>query len=206
MVVVMVMCSRLCANPYSIKDVFDFIDKMNPEENDRYADLVRDLGLTQAQLVEAAHFTNDKYPDITLDFEVEDADELRAGEPMTLKIKLEREGGDEDEDDEADDDEEEDKADETEEDLSVHAPFFPGRRLERWWLVVGEERTKSLLAIKRTFVGRKPVELRLAVELPEPGEHTLKLYLMSDSYVGVDQDPTFTVTVAEGMEEDSESE
>ncbi|EFX00969.1 pre-mRNA splicing factor [Grosmannia clavigera kw1407] len=173
--------------PEVIKDVFDFIDKMNPEENKQYADLVRDLGLTQAQLVEAAHFTNDKYPDITLDFEVEDADELRAGEPMTLKIKLEREGGDES-------DEEDEAEAETDDDLSVHAPFFPGRRLERWWLVVGEERTKSLLAIKRTFVGRrKPVELRLPVELPEPGEHTFKLYLMSDSYVGVDQDPSFTV-------------
>jgi len=34
----------------------------------------------------------------------------------------------------------------------------------------------------------------------------LKLFLMSDSYVGVDQDPSFAVTVAEGMEEDEEEE
>jgi pre-mRNA-splicing helicase BRR2 len=30
--------------------------------------------------------------------------------------------------------------------------------------------------------------------------------LMSDSYVGVDQDPSFNVTVAEGMDEDEEDD
>ncbi len=42
--------------------------------------------------------------------------------------------------------------------------------------------------------------------MPTPGEHELKLFLMSDSYVGVDQDPSFRVTVAEGMDEDDEDE
>ncbi|OAA63683.1 pre-mRNA splicing factor [Niveomyces insectorum RCEF 264] len=182
---------------YGIKDIFDFIDKMNPEENPQYASLVKDLGLTQAQLVEAAHFTNEKYPDVSLEFEVEDADDLRAGEPMMLKIKLEREGVDDD-----DDNEEDNKAF----DDSVHCPFFPGKRLERWWLVVGEERTKALLAVRRVTIGRTAQQVRMPVELPEAGEHTFKLYLMSDSYVGVDQDPSFTVTVAEGMDEDSSEE
>ncbi|CAK7199611.1 Pre-mRNA-splicing helicase BRR2 [Sporothrix eucalyptigena] len=187
------------AGKYGIKDVFDFIDQMNPEENKNYARLVKDLGLTQAQLVEAANFTNDKYPDMTLDFSVEDEDQLETGTDMFLKVKLARE---EDEDEEDDDED-----GEAELDNSVHAPFFPGERTSGWWLIVGEESTKTVIGIRYVTLGRKPLELRLKARLPEePGKHTFKLYLMSDSYVGVDQDPSFTVNVAEGMDEDSEEE
>ena len=42
--------------------------------------------------------------------------------------------------------------------------------------------------------------------MPTAGEHELKLFLMCDSYVGVDQDPSFTVKVAEGEEEDEDEE
>ncbi|CAK7209830.1 Pre-mRNA-splicing helicase BRR2 [Sporothrix bragantina] len=188
------------AGKYGIKDVFDFIDQMNPEENRNYARLVKDLGLSQAQLVEAANFTNDKYPDMTLDFSVEDEDQLETGTDMFLKVKLARE----EDEDEAD---EEEESDETEFDNSVHCPFFPGERTSGWWLIVGEESTKTVIGIRYVTVGRKPLELRLKARLPdEPGKHTFKLYLMSDSYVGVDQDPSFTVNVAEGMDEDSEEE
>lgn len=37
-----------------------------------------------------------------------------------------------------------------------------------------------------------------------PGKHDLKLFLMSDSYVGVDQDPSFKVVVAEGEDDEDE--
>jgi len=38
------------------------------------------------------------------------------------------------------------------------------------------------------------------------GEQELTCYLMCDSYVGVDQDPTFRITAEEGMEEDDDEE
>lgn len=196
------------ANPHRIKDVFDFIDKMNPEENKQYGRLVKDLGLTQSQLVEAAHFTNDKYPDMSLDFSVEDEDQLETGTDMFLKVTLAREEEDDDEEEKDDDDEEEkDDDDEEEFDNSVHCPFFPGERTSGWWLIVGEESTKTVIGIRYVTVGRKPLQLRIKARLPdEAGKHTFKLYMMSDSYVGVDQDPSFTVNVAEGMDEDSEEE
>nr|6QV3_A Chain A, Pre-mRNA splicing helicase-like protein [Thermochaetoides thermophila]6QV4_A Chain A, Pre-mRNA splicing helicase-like protein [Thermochaetoides thermophila]6QWS_A Chain A, Pre-mRNA splicing helicase-like protein [Thermochaetoides thermophila] len=168
------------ANKYGINDIFDFMEQMNPEENPNYASLVKDLGLTQAQLAQAANFTNNKYPDITLEFEVDDPDNIRAGEPAYLKIHIERE---------LEEDEEFDP--------TVHAPFYPGKKSENWWLVVGEESTKTLLAIKRVTVG-KELNVKLEFVVPSPGKHDLKLFLMSDSYVGVDQDPSFSVNVAEG--------
>ena len=171
-----------------INDIFEFMEAMDPSENKDYQTLVKRLGLDTRQLAQAAAFTNDKYPNLDLDFQVEDPENITSGDPAYLKIKIEREV-------------EEDE----EPDTSVHAPFYPNKKMENWWLVVGDEKTKSLLAIKRVTIGRK-LELRLEYVVPSPGEHELTLYLMSDSYVGVDQAPTFTITAAEGMEEDESEE
>lgn len=176
------------ANKYDIRDIFDFMEKMNPEENPDYASLVRELGLSQAQLAQAAEFTNNKYPDVSLEFALEDEDNIRANEPAYLKINIERE---------VDEDEEFDP--------TVHAPFYPGKKTENWWLVVGEESSKTLLAIKRVTIGKK-LNVRLEFTVPTPGRHDLKLMLMSDSYVGVDQDPAFSVMVEEGMDVDESEE
>ena len=187
-------CKSLDANYetlHRIKDIFEFMDAMDPE-NPNYATLIKHLGLSQNQLVQAANFTNSKYPNIELDFEVEDPDEITAGAPAYIKVKITRE---------VDEDEESVELDST-----VHAPFYPVKnKMENWWLVVGEESSKTLLAIKRITIGRA-LNLRLEYTVPTPGEHELKLFLMSDSYVGVDQDPSFTVNVAEGMDEDEDDD
>ncbi|KAK4131874.1 Sec63-domain-containing protein [Trichocladium antarcticum] len=183
------------ANKHGVRDIFDFMEKMNPEENADYAALVQDLGLSQAQLAQAANFTNTKYPDISLEFELEDKDNIRAGEPAYLQIRVEREVDDEGESADAD----------AALDATVHAPFYPARKSENWWLVVGEESSKTLLAIKRVTVGRE-LKVRLEFAVPTAGRHDLKLFLMSDSYVGVDQEPAFSVVVGEGMDVDEEEE
>jgi pre-mRNA-splicing helicase BRR2 len=177
----------------SIKDVFEFMDAMDPEENPNYNAIVKRLGLSQTQLAQAANFTNSKYPNIDLEFDLEDPDDITAGAPAYIKIKIIR------------DPEEEGLADV---DTTVHAPFYPAKKMENWWLVVGEESTKTLLAIKRITIGKR-LNLRLEYTVPTPGEHELKLFLMSDSYVGVDQDPSFKVMVGESadeMDEDDEEE
>ncbi|OBT89204.1 pre-mRNA-splicing helicase BRR2 [Pseudogymnoascus sp. 03VT05] len=179
------------ANSAGVEDIFGFMEAMDPSENPNYGALVKKLGLTQAQLGQAAKFTNSKYPNIGLEFELEDPEDITAGVPSYIKVKIERE---EDEDDES-----------AEVDTTVHAPFYPVKKMENWWLVVGEESTKTLLAIKRITIGKK-LNLRLEYTVPTAGKHDLKLFLMSDSYVGVDQDPSFTVNVAEGEEDDEEDE
>lgn len=171
-----------------IRDIFEFMEAMDPSENKNYEALIKRLGLDNRQLAQAANFTNNKYPNIGLEFDLEDKDAITAGSPAYIKIKIEREVDEEEEPD-----------------TTVHAPFYPQTKMESWWLVVGEEKTKSLLAIKRVTIGRK-LEMRLEYIVPTPGEHNLTLYLMSDSYVGVDQDPSFTITAAEGMDEDEEED
>jgi pre-mRNA-splicing helicase BRR2 len=174
---------------HSVKDIFEFMEAMDPSENPNYEALVKRLGLSQSQLAQAANFTNSKYPNIELEFDLVDPDDITAGAPAYIKIKITRDVDDEDESANVD--------------TTVHAPFYPVKKMENWWLVIGDESSKTLLAIKRITIGRL-LNLRLEYTVPTPGEHHLKLFLMSDSYVGVDQDPSFTVTVAEGVEEDEE--
>ncbi|KAG8421650.1 Pre-mRNA splicing [Metarhizium acridum] len=176
------------ANDFGIKDIFDFMEAMNPDENPEYNNLVKRLGLSQKQLAEAAGFTNDKYPDLELEHEVLDEDEIQAGEPSYLSIKITRNV------------EEDDEVDST-----VHAPFYPTKKMENWWLVVGDDKTRNLLAIKRVTIGRE-LTVKLEYTVPAAGEHNLKLFLMSDSYVGVDQEREFTVTAAEGMDVDDDED
>ena len=177
------------ANDFGAKDIFEFMDLMDPSENKDYEKMVKRLGLDNKQLAQAAAFTNNKYPNIEIDFQVEDPENIATNSPAYLKISATR--GDEDED--------------AEPDTTVHAPFYPLKKMENWWLVVGDESTKNLLAIKRVTIGKK-LETRLEFVPTRVGEQELTLYLMCDSYVGVDQDPTFKITAAEGMEEDDDED
>ncbi|RDW74063.1 Sec63-domain-containing protein [Coleophoma crateriformis] len=179
------------ANESGINDIFEFMEAMDPSENPNYEALVKRLGLSQVQLAQAANFTNSKYPNIELSFDVEDPENITAGDPAYIKVQITRDVDEDDEDNDVD--------------TTVHAPFYPVKKMENWWLVVGDESSKTLLAIKRITIG-KVLNLRLEYTVPTPGEHELKLLLMSDSYVGVDQDPTFKVSVAEGMDEDEDEE
>ena len=176
------------ANDFGAKDIFEFMELMDPSENKDYENMVKRLSLDNKQLAQAASFTNNNYPNVEIEFEVQDPEDITTGSPAYLKVQITRE---------VDEDEEPD--------TTVHAPFYPQKKMENWWLVVGEESSKTLLAIKRVTIGRK-LDLKLEFIPQKVGEQELSLYLMCDSYVGVDQDPTFKITAAEGMDEDEDEE
>jgi pre-mRNA-splicing helicase BRR2 len=170
---------------HSIKTIFDFMDAMG--EDSSRTEFLQRLSITEQQLGQIAGFTNRKYPNIDLSYELEEEDSVVAGSPAHIKVKIERE------------------VDDDEVDTMVHAPFYPQTKMENWWLVVGEEATKSLLAIKRVTIGRR-LDIKLEYVVPTPGKHEVKLFLMSDSYVGVDLEEEFVVDAAEGMDEDEEED
>ncbi|KAL9108874.1 MAG: hypothetical protein Q9227_006405 [Pyrenula ochraceoflavens] len=175
-------------NAFEIEDVVGFMDAMDPAENSDYSNLVKAMGFDKKQLAEIANFTNNRYPSVELDFEVVEPENITAGAPAFIQVKVERDIDEEDEPD-----------------TTVHAPFYPGTKTENWWLVIGEEATKSLLAVKRVTIARS-LNTKLDFVVPTAGPHELTLYLMSDSYMGVDQAPTFAVNAAEGMDEEEESD
>lgn len=126
-------------------------------------------------MADVARFCN-RYPNIELNYDVSDKDEIRSGESVVVDVKLERED---------------------EITGPVVAPFFPTKREEGWWVIIGESKTNTLLSIKRLTLQQK-AKFRLDFVAPKPGKHSYTLYLMSDSYLGCDQEYSFSVDVGEG--------
>jgi pre-mRNA-splicing helicase BRR2 len=76
----------------------------------------------------------------------------------------------------------------------VMAPFFPQKREEGWWVVIGDPKANSLISIKRLTLQQK-AKVKLDFTAPSAGDHTYTLYFMSDSYMGCDQEYKFNVRV-----------
>jgi pre-mRNA-splicing helicase BRR2 len=176
---------------FGIDNVIGFQNAMDPDEFPQHADLISALAFSNSQLADVANFVNDRYPDLELDFEVEDPDNIVTGSASYLNVTVTRPTDEEDED--------------AQPNPYVHAPFFPAEKTENWWLVIGETSTRTLLAIKKFTVARVQ-KVKLEFVLEKPGKHELTLFLMSDSYIGVDQAPPFEVDAAEGEDDEDEEE
>lgn len=78
----------------------------------------------------------------------------------------------------------------------VHSPFFPLERFEQWWVVIGEGSTNRLLGIKRLSLPKTNNVVAVEFEAPnEPAIHELTVYVVSDSYVGTDQQQVLSLEV-----------
>ncbi|KAF8212106.1 Sec63-domain-containing protein [Mycena galopus ATCC 62051] len=136
------------------------------------------LQMTSAQMKDVATFVN-SYPTLDVSHELVKGD-YTAGAPIILEVALTR---DLDDDDEGGDQE----------------------VMANWWLVVGESSTRRLLAIKRVTVN-KSLAVKLEITLPK-GTHSLKLYVICDSYLGADHDISLDpIEVAEGEDSDSDED
>ncbi|KAK3734227.1 hypothetical protein QZH41_012947, partial [Actinostola sp. cb2023] len=72
--------------------------------------------------------------------------------------------------------------------IKVHAPLFPKSKTEGWWLVLGDTDSGELIALKRLGTIRSTTQTTLSFYTPENlGRKIYTLYLMSDSYLGLDQ-------------------
>ncbi|KAK3232115.1 hypothetical protein Dsin_003996 [Dipteronia sinensis] len=164
------LAKRCQENPgKSIETVFDLVEM----EDDERREL---LQMPDIQLLDIARFCN-RFPNIDMSYEVQDVENVSAGEDITLQVTLER-----------------DLEGKTEVG-PVDSPKYPKAKEEGWWLVVGDTKSNQLLAIKRVSLQRKSrVKLEFAAPA-EPGKKTYALYFMCDSYLGCDQEYTFSVDV-----------
>ncbi|PSN63487.1 Sec63-domain-containing protein [Corynespora cassiicola Philippines] len=176
------------ARKFGIEDIDAFIDAMDEDENPNYEKLMKALEFGQRELSEAATFVNEYYPNVELSHEIVDADEITTNSPIRIKVNVTRNLDEEDQPK-----------------TEVHAPFFPATKSENFWIIVGNPKENSLLAIKKVTIGRQ-VQTALDFTVEQPGEHDLTLYLVSDSYLGADQGEDFKIVAAEGMDEDDEDE
>ncbi|CAN8204425.1 unnamed protein product [Coccothraustes coccothraustes] len=93
-------------------------------------------------------------------------------------------------------------------DSKAMAPRFPKVKDEGWFLILGEVDKKELIALKRTGYVRNRNTVSVAFYTPEtPGKCIYTLYLMSDSYLGMDQqyDIYLNILPAQGTTEGTEA-
>lgn len=138
-------------------------------------------------MAEVAHVCN-RYPDVELSFAVENETNLTSSDPIVVIVQLERD------------------IDESAGAIGpVPAPLFPKEHTEGWWLVVAHEDT--LLGIKKVAFGRTGRE-RLEFMPPAgvTGQLNLKLYLMSDCFLGADQEFDIGVNVQQGDDDEEDDQ
>ncbi|XP_019874429.2 putative U5 small nuclear ribonucleoprotein 200 kDa helicase [Aethina tumida] len=161
------------------KGVETVFDIMELEDDAR----LKLLQLSDSQMADVARFCN-RYPNIELSYEVLDKDKIHSGSSIHVAVQLEREdeaGG------------------------PVIAPFYPQKREEGWWVVIGDPKSNSLLSIKRLTLQQR-ARVKLDFVAPSPGHHNYTLYFMSDAYLGCDQEYKFSVDVGDFESSASDSE
>ena len=159
----------------SVESVFDIME-LEDDDRDKL------LGLSENEMADVARFCN-RYPNIELEYNVLNKDKLHSGDPVKVEVKLERED---------------------EVTGPVIAPFFPTKREEGWWVIIGDPKSNSLIGIKRLTLQQK-ARFVLDFVAPRPGRHSYTLYFMSDSYLGCDQEYKFNLDIGEQQSSDNES-
>jgi len=161
-----------------VEGVFDLVEMEDADRREL-------LAMSDPQLEDVARVAN-RFPNIELNYEVVDKEEITAGGQVTLHVQLERD---------------------LEGDLRpVDAPRFPKSKDEAWWLVVGDVSSGAVLAIKRVPLQRRS-KVKLDFAAPsDAGQAEYTLFFMCDSYMGCDQEYEFTLDVKEGEEDEEEEE
>ena len=113
-----------------------------------------------------------------------DKEDLASGQSVNIEVKLERED---------------------EVTGPVIAPFFPTKREEGWWVIIGDSKSNSLLSIKRLTLQQK-AKFKLDFVAPRAGQYSYSLYFMSDSYMGCDQEYKFNLDIGEARGDGSGSD
>lgn len=153
-----------------VETVFDLIEM---EDDGKRTHL---LGLDSAKMGDVARFVN-AYPNIDVSLHLVNGNQVEAGETVTVQIQLDR---DQDDDETT-----------TTSVGPVSAPYYPLKKDEGWWLIVSDPHSKSLLAIKRVSFSTRKTTVKLDFSAPEDdriGSVKCQVLVMSDSYLGVDQE------------------
>lgn len=70
----------------------------------------------------------------------------------------------------------------------AHAPFFPEPRNEEWWLFLVEEGDRErIVHFERVCSPERCIQQDLRFQIARPGQHTLVLHALCDSYAGLDR-------------------
>lgn len=154
-----------CANK-NVETVYDIMALEDEEREDI-------MPANESEVFEIANFVNN-YPNIELEYLIEQTETFKAGERTKINVTLTR--------------------DEMPETLVVNSKKMPFERLESWWIVVGEVATKRLHAIKKVSLRRDVQSFDLEFTL-EKGDHQLTVWCVCNSYLDADKEVSFSLNV-----------
>jgi pre-mRNA-splicing helicase BRR2 len=170
-----------------IESVFDILSLDDDVRN-------RLLQLPDEKMADVAVFCNN-YPNVEVNFKVEDPDNVVAGDTVRIIVDLERET---------------DLEELTEFDIlnlgKVSSVLFPGEKKEAWWIVVGDASLGRLLSVKRTHLRDKQKVTLEFLAPDEAGDYDLTLFCISDSYLGCDQEFSIPLSIAAGESDEETSD
>lgn len=152
-----------------IESVFDLID----DEEKRNSILPLFRPDQKSRIAESLN----KYPNVQVELNL-NSEEVALGDQVILSGVLIRD---------------------TAETVDVVAPHFPSCKDEAWWIVIGNPSEKLLLGIKR--IAPKPGQSNIIYNVefaapPSGGSYSLKAYLISDCWIGCDQEFDLDLHVA----------
>lgn len=152
------------------KGVETVYDVMALEDDERNAIMTMD----HRKLVKVANFINN-FPNIELEYSLDTSKPLPMGEVKEVNVTLTR--------------------DEAPETLEVTSGMYPHKKLESWWLIIGEISTKQLYATKKVSLSKETQNYTLNFTLDQQGKHELTLWCVCDSYIDADKEVSFELEV-----------
>jgi pre-mRNA-splicing helicase BRR2 len=163
------MIERLKKDAPDVETIFDFVDMDDASRKK----VLSSLNTKQTQ--DVARVCN-RYPNIDMAHQLLDEDNIQSGASVAVAIQLERD------------------IEEGKEVSPVPSLFYPKEKQEGWWVLVGDPKSNQLLAIKKVSLQRAS-KVKLEFTAPEPGDYNYTVYLMSDSWIGCDQEYELKVNV-----------
>lgn len=134
------------------------------------------LQLPETELMAVEHFCKRLFPDIVIDYEVLQSENVRAGEEFTMEVTLEFRH--------------EVRTAQLGCDEAKRYPTAMDREDCCWVVVTDTDKLDSIVAMKRVSHVKKLTKVPLTIAAPaEAGtKANYKLFLMCDSYMGCDQE------------------
>jgi len=78
----------------------------------------------------------------------------------------------------------------------VHAPYFPEKREECWWIVIGDSNKHELVGVHRVGPVGKKVEGKIKFLAPaKTGTYVFTVNLICDGYLGCDKQRALKIHV-----------
>ena len=148
------------------------ITELEDDQRDRL------LQLSSQQIIKVAEACN-RYPDLEIDFQIDNSDSISPSENVSVRVALER------------------LIDEDEDLGFVIAPYYPKAQLEQWWIVIGDQNSDTLFAVRKIQIPSQRKTVSISFTAPDtPGDYKYSLLIVCDSYIGRDlhEDLTFTVS------------